>query len=370
LGSTSTVAGRDADYIVIDDLEERKTVATPELRQKSREKHNEIMERKEEHTGVMTIESRQHIDDIPSHLKQAIGTEAWRSVSYPAHAEWCDLDPEKFAGHDANGCVLFPEVRPYRWLMARKQEAEELNLPGRYELRYLQKAVPTEGVVFNIPLIKEIALNRGRGIGTLETEGGRLIAGLDPGKVGHQKAVLWMWTPKRIYLIDIQTEGSGLDGVVQVMTDWYHKYDLWDWVFEINSLQEEWLKADQIVNLKITLPGLNIMDHTTGKNKHDPVAGLTSMAAAYHAGRFDLPFGTPEAIRKVNLLLGELELWTSDGFAKRGRTDIKMASWFPWPRMQKWVKDEIKKVVVHSDGDMLATNYPSSGLDNLTEVPW
>jgi hypothetical protein len=234
----------------------------------------------------------------------------------------------------------------------------------------LQKAVPTEGTVFDIPLIREKCLNRSRGIGTLETEGGKLIAGIDPGKVGHQRCVLWMWTPRRIYLIDIQLDGSGIDGMVAVMEEWYKKYDLWDWVFEDNSLQDQWLKADQYLDMLKRCPGLNVQKHTTGKNKHDPATGLTSMAASYHEGRFDLPFGTPEAIRKVNLLLGELELWTTDGFAKRGRTDIKMASWFPWPRMQKWVKAEIKKVVVHRDGDMLGTNYPSSGLDNLTEVPW
>jgi hypothetical protein len=366
------VAGRDADYIVIDDLEERKTVATSDLRQKSREKHNEIMERKEEHTGVCTIESRQHIDDIPNHLQSQTGSESWRYISFPAHSDECALDPDVIDGHDGNGCVLFPEVRSYRWLMARKQEAEELGLMGRYELRYLQKAVAIEGLIFDLPRIKENALDRSRGLGLGGiVPSGTMIGGLDPAPRGNQAAFGWLWTPQTTYMIDLEVQrGGGALGALAVMRRWHVDYGLDTWVYEDNLGKQDFFTRPDFISLKAEL-NLTVLPHTTGRNKHDPELGISSMAPWYHTGRFNLPYGTAEARRKVNMLLRQLELWTTDGINKRGKSDIKMASWFPFPRMQKWSKEERPKRVVHVDDDMLGTSYPLlGGMSDLNEVPW
>jgi len=371
LGSTSTVAGRDADYIVVDDLEERKTVATAELREKSRLKHSEIMERQEDHTGVCTIASRQHIDDIPNHLEAEEDPDlAWRISTNTAHSDTCDLDPDIIEGHDTNGCVLMPEVRNYKWLMVQKAENESLGLPGRFELRYLQLPVPIEGLIFDIVLIRERCLNRGRGIGTAETEGGRLIGGLDPAPRGNQAAFLWMWTPTRIYMVDMEIQkGGGIAGALDVMERWHAKYQLDSWVYEDNAQQVEFFRNREFLELKAKL-GLTVLSHTTGRNKHDPELGISSMAPAYHSGRIDLPYGTAEARRLVNILLRQLELWTSDGINKRGKSDVKMASWFPWPRMKRWTKEETKKVVVRQGDDMLGAVYPDDALSRMNKAPW
>ena len=363
LGSDATVAGRDVDFAGIDDLEERKTVATSDLRQKSREKHAEIMERKEEHTGVVTIASRQHLDDIPNHLMAETDPDlAWRTLVYPAHDDDCDLDPDIMASHV--DCMLMPEVRSYKWLMQMMKESEDLGLPGRFPLRYLQKPVPVEGIVFDIPLIKEVCLDRSRGLGLPEGVTGKLISGLDPAARGTQAAFCWMWTEETVFMVDLDThKAGGFQGALDVMEKYEEKYNLKDWVYEDNSQKIEFFRDPRLITLKDDLD-LNVMKHTTGQNKHDPELGLTAMAPWYHSGRINLPYGTAEARRKVNILLRQLELWTTDGFTKKGKSDIKMASWFPFPRMQRWHRSASEVELV------LESNQSYPGYGDMNAAPW
>jgi len=364
LGSTSTVAGRDADFIGVDDLEERKTVATPELREKSRTKHAEIMERQEDHTGVVTIGSRQHPDDIPNHLMEQDGEDAWEILVYPAHDDIsCQEDPEDLKAHI--GCMLMPEVRSYRWLMAMEDEAVALGLPGRFPLRYQQEPVPEEGVVFDIPLIKELCLDRSRGLGMAELPPMRLIAGLDPAARGNQVGFLWGWDGTVLHMIDFDEKiGGSVIGAVTIMEEWDDKFDLKLWFHEDNSGQiDAWRHVPEYRNVQ-TERSLIVKPHTTGMNKHDPESGLSSMAIWYHSGRISLPYGTAEARRKTKRLLTQLQNWTSDGFSKRGKTDIKMAHWLPFPTITKWMKEDRKVSLKVSDD----SSYP--GLTSMNDVGW
>ncbi len=340
IGSSATVAGRDADFIGIDDLEERKTVGTLDQRQKSKEKHAEIMERQENETGVVTIASRQHPDDIANTLMQQTQDAMWRVSEYPAHDEACTLDDDVVEGHDANGCVLMPSIRNYGWLLRMKRETDALGLPGRYELRYLQKSIPVDGMIFDIALIRERCLDRSRMIGEIDLDNVdyRLIAGMDPAPRGYQAAVLWAWTPEVTYLIDIETtRGKGQLGAIQLFEDWYLKYGLDHWVYEDNMAKQDFFTRPDLIKVKAKYD-LTIESHTTGNNKKDPEMGISSMAPWYHGGRFILPYGNSESVLKTKMLLAQLQLWTTDGLVRGATvTDIKMASWFPFVRrLQKW----------------------------------
>ena len=364
LGSTSTVAGRDADFIGVDDLEERKTVATPELREKSRTKHAEIMERQEDHTGVVTIGSRQHPDDIPNHLMDQDGEDAWEILVYPAHDDLaCEEDPEVYETHVE--CMLMPEIRSYKWLMAMEAETVALGLPGRFPLRYQQEPVPEEGIVFDIPLIKEKCLDRSRGLGMGELPPMRLVAGLDPAARGTQVAFMWGWDGSTLHMIDFDERiGGSVIGAVKVMETWDDDFDLKLWFHEDNSGQiDAWRHVPEYVNAQAER-GLIVKPHTTGMNKHDPESGLSSMAIWYHSGRISLPYGTPAARRKTRRLLTQLQNWTSDGFSKRGKTDIKMAHWLPFPTIVKWMKDTRKVKLKVSE----ESSYP--GLSTMNDVGW
>ena len=365
LGRTTKILSRDVDLLIVDDLEDFDSTREQSQRVYSRNKFAEIGTRKEERTGWVNIGSRQHPDDIYSKLMALGGIHnveegeeypdgdplAWRTLVNSAHDELkCGLDPEVIDGHDLNGCVLFPEVRSYRWLIEKKHEMEALGIPGAYEMRYLNAPVATTGMVFDVKLIRDKCLDRRRGIGTeiapdpkdptsvpSQLPMGRLVAGLDPSARGVQAAFLWHYRDDKLSMIDLEAQkAGGFEGAHEIMEKWHLSYGLTDWFYEDNSQQIEFFNDPRTKELALRY-GLNIRHHTTGKNKQDPELGISSMAPWYHNGRISLPYGTGEARQKTNMLLRQLELWTTDGVqSKKYLTDIKMASWFPFPTIIKW----------------------------------
>jgi hypothetical protein len=379
LGRTSKILSRDVDLLIVDDLEDLDTTREASQREYSRNKFAEIGTRKEERTGWVNICSRQHPDDIPNHLMRLDGSLlSWRTITDTAHSEDCDLDPEEIAGHDENGCVLFPSVRSYRWLTEKRLEMEALGIMGAYEMRYLNRPIPETGIVFDIPLIKEMALDRNRGIGLGEPVDeddpesvssllplGRLVAGLDPSARGVQAAFLWHYRDDTLSMVDIETqEAGGFAGAHRIMEKWHEEYGLTAWFYEANAQQVEFFNDPRTKKLALDL-GLTIKPYYTGRNKQDPELGISSMAPWYHSGRIRLPFGTSEARQKVNMLLRQLELWTTDGVkSKRSLTDIKMASWFPFPSIVKWGNQDRDVDIQISE----ESSYPGYG--QVSTAPW
>ena len=166
-------------------------------------------------------------------------------------------------------------------------------------------------------------------------------------------------------MVDLEEAvGGSVLGAVDIMERWLSAYNLTDWIHEDNSGQiDAWKHVPSYRKLMMDSP-VNIKPHTTGQNKHDPQFGISSMAAWYHSGRINLPYGTPEARRKVNILLRQLELWTTDGLTGKGKTDVKMASWLPFPRMQRWQyeADDVELVLVSDQ------SYP--GIGDSNSAPW
>jgi len=365
LGRTAKILSRDVDLLIVDDLEDFDTTREPAQRQYSRHKFAEIGTRKEEKTAWVNIGSRQHPDDIPNSLMQLEGGQSWKTIVNSAHED-CDLDPDDIEGHDTNGCVLFPEVRSYRWLVEKRMEMDALGIPGAYEMRYLNRPIPETGIVFDVPLIREVALNKERDLGLEELPLGKLVAGLDPSARGVQASFLWHYTPEQLSMVDLETQqAGGMDGAVSIILDWYEKYGLTLWFYETNAQQVDFYDHIRKEVAKVH-PEIIIKDHNTGTNKKDAELGISSMAPLYHKGFIQLPYGTRPARQKVNLLLRQLELWTTDGVQNRkALTDIKMSQWFPYAgRIVKWMKDDRAiQPVMQKHG-----SYP--GLQSFGDSPW
>lgn len=168
-------------------------------------------------------------------------------------------------------------------------------------------------------------------------------------------------------MVDLETQqAGGIAGALELIEDWNVRYEIRDYYYEDNSQQVEFFADPRMRKLRTRL-GLNIMPYTTGRNKQDPEFGISAMAPWYHNGVIDLPYATPEARRKVNVLLSQLEMWTTDGVL-RGRhrpTDIKMAQWFPFPRMIRWSREAQYQTQLVRDTE---SSYP--GISHLGAVPW
>jgi hypothetical protein len=364
LGRTSATLSRDVDIFIVDDLEDFDSTEQYGQRLKSKKKFGEWGTRKEERTAWINICSRQNPDDLPGSLLRAKDSQSWRPIVNSAHDRHCDLDPDIIEGHDENGCVLFPEVRSYRWLMEKKGEMDTLGIPGAYEMRYLNRPIPEHGTIFRIDRIREL-LDRSRDIGADQLGPGTLMAGLDLASRGTQAGFLWHWVEPTLSMVDLLTQaGGGFAGGHELMELWYQMYGLQYWWVEDNNMQIEFLRDPRTIRLADRY-GLVIQGHNTGMNKHDPELGISSMAPWYHDGRINLPYGTAPAITKVQQLLDQLEMWTTDGIIKKRHSgDIKMASWFPFPTL-------VRSLVGTQEIDMelgAETSYP--GISSFSEAPW
>jgi len=378
LGRTSKFLSRDMDIIIIDDMEDYDSCREEGQREYSRNKLAEIGTRKVEETCEIYIGSRQHPDDIPNHILQLQGSILqWECYVDSAHDLECDLDPDDFPAHI--DCMLFPEVRSYRYLMEKKLEMETLGLGHLYPLRYLNTPIPAEGQVFDVEVIRDVALNRDRDIGLKELPPGYLVGGLDPSARGIQASFLWHYRGDadmphgvKMSMVDSdEMQSGGVAGAIKIIIHWFRLYDLRLWFYETNSLQIEFYKLVKagVEKEMVKEFGMNhivIKEHSTGRNKQDAELGISSMAPVYHSGAIDLPYGTNEARRKVNSLLRQLELWTTDGVANRkAKTDIKMAQWFPFVgKIQDFIKNN-RKATLHITED---ASY--AGISSFTSAPW
>ena len=371
LGRTSKFLSRDMDIIVIDDLEDYDSTREEGQRIYSRNKLAEIGTRKVEETCEVYIGSRQHPDDIPNLILDLEDTILqWKVIVNSAHDPECDLDPDDIEAHV--DCMLFPEVRSYRYLMEKKLEMETLGLAHLYPLRYLNTAVPAEGQVFDMKLIRENALDKQRGVGLEGLPLGRLIAGLDPSARGIQAAFLWHYANGKMSAVDVEEQQSGgQEGAIRIIREWFHEYSLDLWFYETNSQQIDFYdnikKQVQFKPCHICSephPEIVIKDHNTGKNKRDPELGISAMAPRYHDGRISIPAGTNEARRKFRSLLRQLELWTTDGVIKKNvKTDVKMAQWFPFEYILKLEKKE-RAVTLNHDPQAAYPSYQGN------RAPW
>ena len=376
LGRTSKFLSRDMDVLIIDDLEDYDSTREESQRVYSRNKLAEIGTRKVEETAEIAIGSRQHPDDIPSHLLALEGSILqWEVIVDSAHDEDCGEDPDDFTAHW--DCMLFPEVRSYRYLMEKKMEMETLGLGHLYPLRYLNIPIPPEGQVFDVETIREVALNRERGLGLEGLPLGYLVGGLDPSARGIQASWLWHYREDeefgvKMAMVDSDTEQSGgVAGAAKIIVQWYKQYGVVEWFYETNSQQAEFYKlvkerVAKIMEAEYGLNPINIKEHSTGKNKQDAELGISAMAPLYHSGAIDLPYGTNEARRKVNALLRQLELWTTDGVQnKHAKTDIKMAQWFPFVgKIQSFIKKK-KHLRLNISED---SSY--AGIETFSATPW
>ncbi len=385
LGLTSKFLSRDMDLIVIDDPEDFDSTQEEAQRKKARNKLAEIGTRKEEHTAMAYISSRQHPDDIPAHLLALEGTrQAWNTIVDSAHDAACGLEPDNPDTYDLHqDCMLFPQVRTYRWLMEKKEEMEVLGVPHAFSMRYLNHPIPEDGQVFDVPVIRDVALNRHRGLGLDGLPLGHLAAGLDPSARGIQASFLWHYTtdtryeqPIKMSMVDLDaSKAGGVAGAVDIICDWFHRYGVTLWFYETNSQQIEFygLVKEGVRKRMEAEMGHNpitIKDHSTGQNKKDAELGISAMAPLYHNGNVDLPYGTNEARVKVNMLLRQLELWTSDGVqTKKALTDIKMAQWFPFVgRIQRALKDA-RTLQVREGSESSYSNYSGNDVAWETAYP-
>ena len=109
--------------------------------------------------------------------------------------------------------------------------------------------------------------------------GTHLIAGLDPASTGYQAAFLWAYEPveNKLYMVDmINSLGGGIPQALDIIKEWWLKYNLSHWVIEENGFQRA-IRQDKDLKEYCARMGIYLEGHQTQKNKYDPIYDVGSM---------------------------------------------------------------------------------------------
>lgn len=357
IGKGGQLLSRDADGIVFDDIVDHKSTRLPGQRSSDLEwAATQLGSRKEEHTGIIGIGSRQHHDDLWGHL---VENPVWESLVEQAHDPDCELPmhgPLPAAEHQTCDicaahvdCLLFPEIRSMRWL---QDQRAAMNNETLFEMVY-QNVTRPEGAEYITVEHLRACRNPIRRIGELpelteETADGRrvprdirLCGGLDPAESGQQGVVLWALDvrSRKRYLIDLEIQrGGAIPGARDVIGRWYERYGLKNWVVESIGFQKRYLQDREILDFTSS-HGVSVVGHIThAYNKMDAYFGLPAQFELFKCDPplIDLPYGDEQSRAKVQLYENQLLRFEP---GSRKPSDLLMAGWFPEGSFRRWVRD-------------------------------
>lgn len=346
LGKGGKILSRDADLIIFDDIVDHDSTRSPTMRADDKSwLATQLSSRKEEHTALFGIGSRQHHEDLWGDL---VENPAYRSIVETAHDPACMLPRHDTvpANHrsckvcDAHvDCLLWPEVRSMRWL---EDQRAAMGNDAEWEMVYLNVARPSGQIMLTREDLARCH-DYSRIAGQLpKGEAVRLIAGLDPAMVGNQAAVLYAYDPSTQvrHVVDIDVEpGGGLPGARRVIEDWWRQYRLDMWVVEHANYQAAIMQDRDIIEFcGRHAIGLR-PTHTTAKTKFHADFGVGSFIELFKKEMVAIPWGDDATRQRMNAL--EVELLNFDpeatGRASRKRkTDLVMAAWFPETVIRTW----------------------------------
>jgi hypothetical protein len=349
LGVGGTILGRDFDLIILDDPQDRARCMSPSQREKDKEwLFTDFLSRKEPHTGVAFIMSRQHVEDLPGNIIR--DQDDWRVLVYRAHDPGCTKDEED----EHLDCVLWPTLRPYEWLMEQKRANE-----AHFERNY-QNNPRTDSTTLISKKDIDRCKDHSRTVGMIPKTVTKLVAGIDPADAKPVAAVLWGFEPAsqeypkgRRHVIDIYEAEAGIRGAREIIRNWIDAYHVPLFVVEKNMAQSWWQDTElkEIVASRAQIKPV----YTSRINKWSDATGIVAMFSKMRGENpeITIPWGDRDTQQKMDRLVRTCLLYDPDYTNhKHADDDLPMAAWFPQTTMDQWVHPMVVNVEL---------NYPQTG---------
>lgn len=398
IGTGGSILSRNADLLIADDIENDKTIKLPSTRANTLRWYTITWDsRKEEHTASITIGSRQHADDL---YKHNLEDRNFRCIVDRAHDLGCQLPKYNVELH--TDCVLFPEVRSYRWLLTKMDGADARDVGdgvNLFDLVYLNVAHSGSAMYWTNDILAPCR-DQLRDLGLDGVPSDRLmVAGLDPAASGYQAAVLMAVAPikkpgERLphgptqmsrlamqdwsvgrWLVDLDNRrGGGVEAMLELMDEWLERYGCRHWVVENMAMQKHFTDDPRIKYWE-RINDARVEGFVTGDNKYNREWGLGSLVRLWKEGVVNLPYGTEAAKRKTDLL--ESQLLTFDGTVESERTrrkDLHMAFWFTNKVARRMEKELVARAAAELEDQRHPAYLPSypgiTRFSSLNEAPW
>ena len=368
---TSFIGGR-YDFVMWDDLVDPRKMRTVEQREALQDVYQDVCETRLEPGGLLVLQGQRiSSDDLyrfaldmtapgledddddegeydEEEMTAKVGEKRdgkkYHHIIFKAHyEEQCEPEQHKKSGSPyPHGCLLVPRRIPWtkiNTLMANRGE--------RFSVLYQQQDVdPTEVLVPNAWVY-----GHGEFIGCIDRDRDRLhipegldpnscfsIATADPSPTNYWSIQWWIYDPasEKRYLIDLARkkmdapdflDWSAAEGkFVGIMDEWQDAsktlgFPITTWIVEANAAQRFMLQYDHVRRWR-SMHDVDIIPHTTSRNKSDPNYGVETIAPHWRFGRVRLPGRGDGKVISMRLI---------DEVTKypHGRTDdCVMAEWF------------------------------------------
>lgn len=353
-GMDSGFLGGRFDFVIWDDLVDRRNSRHAEAREQLADWYVGEAETRLEPGGAMVLQGQRIVGtDLYRNRLDAVdldGHKKYRHIVYPAHDEQrCQHKHEPRDPAWPEGCLLDPHRLPYRFLAQIAADT-----PRTFAISYQQQDGDGAGGLAEYAWL----------LGGLDSEGNNAPGCLDRERMRneipeHLRDSFKAWSFLTVdpspaewwgifwWVIDLESENRYVIDIIRrkmsaqqfidmnIDTQEFsglvpelHKKSLElgapirHIVVEVNAAQK-WLIQQPHVQRWMAATGVHVVPHTTGVNKSDPKFGVESLGSDFKQGKIRLPYADPYARMAVSHLINEATAWP-DG----DTDDLVMSAWF------------------------------------------
>jgi hypothetical protein len=377
-GMDSEFIGHRAELCLFDDAANSDNAREGVGRDRFLEKWDSVAEARCEPGGLLAVigqrlsaadlygyclDKRAVLDDADSDDDGApLETPKYHHLVYKAYYEELDTGPSSRSVKAApwpDGPLLDPRRVPWRDLQyVRTSSERRFRLVYQQEDPLLDPELIRREWIFGGPgpdgILYPGCVDKSRSRGQVPTGlAGDVvsIATIDPSPSKYWGITWWLYQPgtDMRYLIDVELRkmtaeellGWSVDNRAHhgLMEDWQQRsvdlgHRITHWVVEINAAQR-FLLAHEFVRRWVAKNRVDILPHTTGRNKIDDDLGVEALLPpVYRAGSISIPYASGGSIDfRVKSFITQAMSWRPD---KKQDTDLVMAHWFAelyWPRL-------------------------------------
>ena len=351
-GQDSGFLGGRYDFVIWDDLIDRKNMKTEESREQLKEWWDGEAESRVEPGGLLLLQGQriQH-NDLYRHCldkKKIDETPKYTHIVYKAH-----YDDQCTGSHDnlqpwPQSCLLDPGRLPFDHLQTLKH-----NNPRSFAVMYQQEDGDIAGGLVDATWITGGLDQEGYPApGCLDKErrllevppnlmggNGWSFVTVDPSPTEWWGVIWWVYDPEseNRYIIDLHRRRLNPEQFLSLDLDTFEwsglVTELWERsneleapishiVVEVNAAQR-WLLNQPHVQRWSAMTGVAFVPHTTSVNKQDPKYGLESIGDLFRQGMIRIPWSTPQSRLQMGYLIQE-GITYPDG----DTDDTLMSTWF------------------------------------------
>lgn len=270
----------------------------------------------------------------------------YHHIKFQAHYPEKCLGPETHKPSAApypQGCLLVP--RRLGW---KKMATLMQNNPERFRVLYQQEDSDPQDVLVSPDWIwgkgdHPGCIDRHRSRLDLPDNAGHMLSvvSCDPSPTNNWAIEWWLYDPltEFRYLIDLYRGKLDAPGFLDlnharneytgIMEEWQARSvqlgaRISHWIVEINAAQRFLIQYDHFKQWQIKW-GIQMIPHSTGRNKSDPDYGVETIAPHYQFGRVRLP-GRDEGMLRSHRLIDEVTRYQKN--SPNRSDDCIMAHWF------------------------------------------